>query len=64
MPKLSKSQQKRLDVQLELDFRDPVCQAHGCMQQQHFKTIRELQKIIANLEAQVENMKWQRVYDK
>lgn len=51
----SKSQQKRMKAikeQLEFNFEnvDPVCRMHGCMQRQHFKTIRELQAIIGKLE--------------
>jgi hypothetical protein len=47
MPRLNE-----IKEQLEFNFKnvDPVCRAHGCMQNQHFKTIRELQAIIGKLE--------------
>lgn len=38
--------------QLEFDFDkvDPVCRMHGCMQQRHLRSIRQLQDVIAKLE--------------
>ena len=40
--------------QLDLFVADPVCQQHGCMHQQHFNSIRELQALNAKLEAQLD----------
>lgn len=40
--------------QLDMFEPDPVCKAHGCMQSQHFETIRKLQAIIAKLEGELD----------
>ena len=45
-------QQQNEPEQMEFDFDkiDPVCRMRGCMQQQHFRSIRQLQQVIAKLE--------------
>lgn len=40
--------------QFDLFEPDPVCVVHGCQQQKHLRSIRELQAIIAKLEEELD----------
>jgi hypothetical protein len=41
--------------QLDMFECDPVCKMHGCQQQKHLRSIRELQAIIAKLEEELDD---------